>query len=671
MRVSADVRLAIPVLASWIALCVVITIGEQNAEKTTQFAWTCALICAVVALMTLPKLPIVSLGSALAAALQVRLAFLSPTHIDVKPWDEEPVRYEGWLEWINQLRDSLAQSAKDLPGFGGELVPGLAIGETSQVSEVLDQAMKSASLSHLTAVSGANCAIVVGAVMYISGLFGLSLLSRIGLSAGVLVLFVLLVTPQPSVLRATVMAIIVLISSAIGRPGAGVPILASAALVMLLWDPWWSVDYGFILSVCATAGLLILSRPLLNALTRWIPESLAAIISIPVAAQLACQPILILLSPTISTYGVLANILAGFAAPLATVSGLISTVTLPIIPWVGQVFLWVTWLPAQWIATTAQVFSSLPQAQIPWVEGLAGAILAAAISGVIVYIAVSANNKYRRLMGIVLVCVITVTIATGFLKSAIKHASLPRDWVIAVCDVGQGDAIVVRSHDSIALIDTGRFPKSVDKCLETLHVSHINLLVLTHYDMDHIGGIDAIIGKVDIALVGKPENVMDEQSLEDLSASGAKVIRAKSGQQGKLGLATWQVLWPDVKRSDMQVGNAGSITLSVSTAEWSGLFLADLDQEAQRALMNHVSLSSYDVIKVAHHGSSDQEPSLYRKTKPVISLLSVGKNNGYGHPTEKTMSMLSQFSSSIPRTDKQGLILLSPHGDGLSVWTEH
>src|SRR5690606_16186207 len=144
-------------------------------------------------------------------------------------------------------------------------------------------------------------------------------------------------------------------------------------------DPWMARSYGFILSVLATAGLLVLAGPLARLLGRWLPNSLATIIAVPLAAQLACQPVLILLSPTIPVYGVVANILAEPAAPVATVLGLIACLLAPLWPWAAHIVAQIAWLPSSWIAAVSLFFAGLPGASAPWAEGAIGVALAAVL----------------------------------------------------------------------------------------------------------------------------------------------------------------------------------------------------------------------------------------------------------------------------------------------------
>ncbi len=168
----------------------------------------------------------------------------------------------GWLAWGNAVRAGFREIARSLPGDGGALLTGLAIGDDRAVPQPLVDAMRTSSLTHLTAVSGANCAIVVGSIMIGGAFLGIRRRWRIAASLVALVAFVILVTPQPSVVRAAVMAAFALGGLAVARPMRGLPLLAAAVAGILVADPWASREFGFVLSVLATAGLLVLSAPL-------------------------------------------------------------------------------------------------------------------------------------------------------------------------------------------------------------------------------------------------------------------------------------------------------------------------------------------------------------------------------------------------------------------------
>jgi competence protein ComEC len=590
-----------------------------------------------------------------------------------------------FLDWANTLRASFVAAATSLPGDGGALLPGLAIGDTSAVSTTLDTAMKGTSLSHLTAVSGANCAVVVGLIMVAGAALGVPRALRVSAALAVLLGFVVLVTPQPSVLRAAVMAALVLFALARGRPVRGVPVLALAVLILLATDPWLCRSYGFVLSVLATAGLLVLAGPLGRVLARAMPLPVAAMISIPLAAQLACQPVLLMLNPTIPLYGVAANLLAEPAAPLATVLGLIACLLVPLVPAIGQVVIQIAWIPSWWIAAVARFFMGLPGSQLPWAEGAVGVILLTTVTAIALFITLRTGANHRRSRRIAAAALAVILI--GYLGSVVgdrigRELRMPSDWQIAACDVGQGDAVLVRSAGKVALIDTGPNPASLARCLDELGIGRVTLLVLTHYDLDHVGGTAAVLGRVDHALVGPVSDTRDNRLRESLERAGAQVRQVSRGLTGLLGELSWEVLWPptpgsDTRADNLAPGNDSSITIAFGgvacvTGCLSSLFLGDLGERPQDLMMAANRLGHVDVVKVAHHGSADQSEELYQKIRATIGIIGVGASNHYGHPTDRLLGILAEASTATERTDRQGMVLVSPGDNGaLRVWSEH
>ncbi|MBC7724089.1 MAG: ComEC/Rec2 family competence protein [Burkholderiaceae bacterium] len=594
------------------------------------------------------------------------------------------------LDWANELRSGFRRVATSLPGDGGDLLPGLAIGDTSAVSTTLDTSMKSTSLSHLTAVSGANCAVVIGLILLAGGTVGVPRAMRIGAAVAVLVGFVVLVTPEPSVLRAAVMATLTLAALASGRPARGVPVLALAIIALLATDPWLARGYGFVLSVLATAGLLVLAGPLTVRLSRWLPRAIAATVAIPLAAQLACQSVIVLLNPTLPTYGVIANMLAEPAAPVATVLGLIACVVVPVAPQVAGVIAGLAWVPAAWIAAVARFFTGLPGANLPWPGGAPGVAALAVVTVLAVVLVLARSARSRR----VAASALALSVAVGFglwSGHAVRAAATrPADWEFAQCDVGQGDAVVVRSAGRIALIDTGRDEPPVAACLRELGVTRIDLLVLTHYDLDHVGGTPAVVGMVDRALVGPSGGADDDRLDARLRSGGAEVVQASRGLSGRLGDLDWTVLWPPDPLRGVAPGNPASVTLRFDAAPdtgaaLSGIFLGDLGQESQAALLAADRRSAgvgtsgtgkVDVVKVAHHGSADQEPRLYESLEATVGLIGVGADNTYGHPTSSLLGILRSDSTVPERSDLEGLVLLAPDtrpgaaAGGVLVWSE-
>lgn len=572
---------------------------------------------------------------------------------------------QGVFAAASALRHGLLATTAGLPPPAAGLIAGLAVGDTSGVSADLDEAMKTSSLSHLTAVSGANCALVVGIAYAFAALCGARRGVRVAVGLLVLAGFVVLVSPEPSVVRAAVMAAVAMLGLLLGRTGAGVSLLSTAITVILVIDPWQAASLGFALSTAATSALLLGAGPLADGLSRWMPGPFALALSVPLAAQLACGPLLVLIAPQVPMYGVLANLLAAPAAPLGTVLGLLACVTAGI-PFLGPGLAAIAWVPAAWIAGTADVLARAPGATMPWLEGLPGllalALLSAAIGGVLV----SRPGRVRTGSIAVVSVGLGILLAVGPISTVLTRSQVPASWTIAACDVGQGDAVLVRSAGAVALIDTGPDPALLRACLELLGVDRIDLLVLTHFDMDHRGGVDAVIGRVGTVLHGPTANAEDERVLDTLTTGGARREPALLGMQGPLGDAQWRVLWP---RPETRPGNDASVVIDVQGGGVpNSLFLGDLSGGGQQAVSARAVLrEQYAVVKVAHHGSADQDTGIYAETAPAVALISVGENT-YGHPRAETLGLLDAGGARIVRTDQGGTAVLWAEGGALRLW---
>lgn len=587
-----------------------------------------------------------------------------------------------WVAWTAVIRTGFAEAASVTPGDGGALLPGLAIGDETAVSQQLDEAMKASSLSHLTAVSGANCALVIGLVFGLARLAGAGRRMRILAAFTSLLAFVALVGPGASVIRAAAMAVVLLIGLARGRPADGVPALGLAVIALLVNDPWLARDYGFALSVLATAGLLVLAGPLSRVLSRWMPRSLAIALAVPTAAQLACQPVLVLLTPTLPLFGIPANLLAEPAAPVATVLGCLACALLPWAPAVGQFVVWLAWAPSAWIAHVATFASGLPGVALPWAPGAVGVVL----SGVVL-LAVGVLLLARRAprlvsaTAVVALCLGAVVYTGALGGSAVGRAlAIPADWQIAACDVGQGDGVLIRDGDSTAMIDVGRKPEPATACLDRLGIDRLDFLLLTHFDADHVGGVASVAQRADRAIVQRPVRDADERTLAVLESAGVPLEQGHAGLQGRLGALSWRLLWPlggkgretlATSGAAEDTGNAGSLTLEAEGRGVRSIFLGDLGEQAQDALLATRAIRPVDVVKVAHHGSADQSAALYQALGARVGLVSVGAHNGYGHPTRRALELLADSGTAVARTDESGLLLVSPGPSGVQLWSEH
>ena len=575
------------------------------------------------------------------------------------------------------LRAGLRKAAAPLPADARVLLPGLVVGDTSAVPDDLADAFQATDLAHLTAVSGGNLTVLLVLLIGPPGLAARpergGLAARLGLPlrwtalAGVAVTagFVLVCRPDPSVLRAAACGLITLLAVATGRRRSLLPALAGAVLLLVLYQPGLATQAGFMLSVLATGSLLVLAPPWAAALRRrGVPARLAEGLAVAAAAQAACGPLIVLLSARVSLVGVPCNLLAEPAVGPASVLGVGAMLTAPLAPPAAAVLAWGAAGPAWWIAAVARRGAALPGADARWPGGWPGAAL-------LLLVTVAAGCCGRWLLRRPWVC---AGLALVLLLALVRPVPLPRvtaswppgNWRFAMCDVGQGDALALSTGPhSAVVVDTGRYPDLEDRCLRELRVTEVPLLVLTHYDADHVDGLPGAlrgrrVGAVETTLVDEPPYGV-ARVRQDAAAAGVPLRRVVPAAEQRVGPLTWRVLWPPPGGlPEGSESNEASIVMLVQDAGLRLLLTGDADPEAQQEILaRYPALPRVDVLKVAHHGSLYQDPALYARVRPRLALISVGAGNPYGHPAARTVQELRALGATVLRTDEDGPIAVT------------
>ena len=306
-------------------------------------------------------------------------------------------RPSGWAGVVVGLRAGLRTACAPLGDDAGGLLPGLVVGDTSAVPPDLVEAMRATGLTHLTAVSGANVALVVAAATAAAAAAGLMRRARVVVAGAVLLAFAGVAGPDPSVLRAALTGAVGLAGVLSARRGAGLPALGAAGTVLLVADPWLARSFGFALSVLATGGLLVLGRPWAAALARVVPRWLALALAVPLAAQAVCGPVVLLLSDGLPVLAVPANLAVAPVVGPTTIAGLGATLLAPVWPAGALALARAGGIGTWWIATVARTGASLPVATAPWPGGSAGALaLAAATVAGVAAVALLAGGSSPR-----------------------------------------------------------------------------------------------------------------------------------------------------------------------------------------------------------------------------------------------------------------------------------
>jgi competence protein ComEC len=581
-----------------------------------------------------------------------------------------------------ELRAGLRASVDDAPADARGLLPGLVIGDTSRTPEDLTAAMRATGMTHLTAVSGSNVAVVTGLVLGLCVVVGVPRRLRPLLALLALAGFVVLARPEPSVVRAAAMGAIGLIGLSRSRRSAGLPVLGAAVVVVLVLDPWLARSFGFALSSLATLGLLLFTRPWGDAIGARLPtclEPLGPALAIPVAAQVMTAPLVVVLQGSVSVVGVLANLLVAPLVPVATVAGVVAALVSVVWGRGAELVAWVGVVPTTGIAQVARRFAEVPGGTLPWPDGWPGAVLLASLSLVVLFSGRALVAPVARHPAL---SITAVLLAAGSLVPTRTVTWPPTGWRVVVCDVGQGDAVVLRSgpHHAV-LVDAGPDPPLVDRCLSRLGISTLDAVVLTHFHADHVDGLAGAIHRRTVVqlLVGPVrEPVQGAAAVDRLAwAHGIPVSVVHAGDRIAVGDVD-AVVWSPWRRiADGSVPNNASVVLATTTGDVDALLLGDVEREAGHDLLLRIrrepSMASvargFELVKTPHHGSSNLDDELMASVAAPIGVISVGADNDYGHPSPRHLDLLRRNGYAVFRTDQRGDVAVVRRGGEVVVLT--
>lgn len=547
------------------------------------------------------------------------------------------------------MRTALRASITSLAPSTGSLIEGLAIGDESGSPPELTEAMLGSGLSHLTAVSGGNVAIIVIVVLGAAALMRLPMPARIIIALIALAFFVVLVRPQPSVVRASVMGAVVLVGMLTGGKRSGPSVLATAVLLLMLLSPHLAVAWGFSLSVAATTGLILIAPWCRMYLDRWPltrrwPAPIRNGLAITGSAQIATLPLLVAMGGAVGWVALPANLFAMPAVIPVTIFGLLAALTGPWFAELAIVWAWLAAPGAWWIARVAFISSELPGARLPWPGGWLAAIALAPVA--------LAFWCARHRLGLAIIVTVCLMVVWTIAPPERRHWP-PPGWVMVTCDVGQGDAHVLNIGPGTAVvIDVGPDPEAIDRCLLDLGIRTIPAIVLSHFHADHVQGLPgALRGRTVHQVFATPLLEPTEQVdfVRD-ALDGVPLGFVSFGEVRTIGPLTWRALWP---RRIIDAGsrpNNASVVLHALLADRQILFTGDAEPEAQAAFL--ADLPKVDVVKIPHHGSRFQHPALAAQTGAQIALIGVGDGNDYGHPAEQTLAAWQH--ALVGRTDTDG-----------------
>lgn len=596
-----------------------------------------------------------------------------------------------------------------LPPRDAGLMAGLLFGSRTDLPDDIKEAFRASGVFHLLAVSGGNIAMITLPLIILLRRAGLKRRAAALAAIGVVVFFVLLTGAGPSVLRAGLMAVLVLLGEALQREKDAINTLGAAIFLLLIWSPGLLFDIGFQLSAGATLGILLFTRPiqqwLAPRLQRRLGEKaggwLAAGLSVTLAAQCLVEPLSLYHFGATSLIAPVANLLVlAFLEPVVQV-GLGTVLAGLALAWLAWLLGWVLRAGLWLLVLLVKAMAAIPGAYLEVGRlPLTGVILWFAAVALVAFPSLrvalrerlaacwqwwSLNGLTARLGAVAGVAALVITALTWRLALA----DPPDTLTVTFLDVGQGDSILIQAPGGGSmLVDTGvamapdpqRKRQGFDAGAEVVvpylareGIRRLDYLVLTHPDQDHAGGGPAVLQRLSVGKVMySGENPSEKgyvQALEMARQKGIPLRSPVAGEQVDLGGGVLlDVLNPPAQRFEgtRSDDNSNCIVLRLRYRRTAMLLTCDLEAVAEERLVADGIPLRADVLKAAHHGSGHSStPEFLAAVQPRWAIISVGRRNPYGHPHRDTLKRLKNAGAEVFRTDQQGAITVKT--DGLQI----
>lgn len=570
---------------------------------------------------------------------------------------------------MDQIRTAgINYVSKYFPEPTASLAIALLFGDQSYMNSELVTAYQKIGIVHLLAISGLQVTLLTGVLFYIGLRIGMVREKMITMLMVFLPLYAILTGATPSVVRAVMMMFVILISLKWGgRRLNSLDALCYAFLIIVLCSPYLIYDIGFQLSFCACVALL-LSTPYIFTNEAGISQ----LILTSYIAQLATLPIILVHFFEVSLLSIAANLLfVPFFSVFLTPFFFLVFVLHPFLAFIINPLLWATNKLIMIVNDGINMISALPFHMM--ILGKPGKFLLLLLSVSILVIFYKLEKDYfSRLQNSLLIVVPLVVIAV------IQNWS-PYGEVTFI-DVGQGDAILVKLpfNKGTYLIDTGGNPPfsgdtwqqkrtnfEVGKdiivpYLKSKGISTLDKLILTHGDIDHVGGTSAVIEELSITEILLPkvkaQSDIELEIVRKANQKGIPIHYVYEGKQWGDDESLFKVLAPAGSGVELDKNNQ-SIVLYAKIGGLTWLFTGDIEETGEMELAENYSFIDVDVLKVGHHGSkTSSSEELLQQFQPEIAVISVGEGNRYGHPHGSVLTRLASHQMTIYRTDKNGAI---------------
>lgn len=560
------------------------------------------------------------------------------------------------------------------------LAAAISCGWRAGLPESVYRQFQASGLAHVVAVSGAHLTIVAALMASILGVLRVPRPISVAAQIMLLAAYLALTAMPASAIRATLMTVAGMTSWTARRRASSLSALGCCIAVMIALDAQAALSTSFALSVLATLGIVVfggLANSWLKACLGWLPAFVREALALTFASSVLATPFSAALFSQLPLAAPVANIaIAPLFGPVCA-AGIIGAVVCAILPLPG-VIASITCACASLLLKVVQACASIPYASIPIVAPAFVALLAGFVSACVLWLwwpKPDSHSAYRLLSVTGIVCAVVFAL----LKAPIPYGGCE----IVALDVGQGDAILIRSGGHSVLVDTGNQDALLRQALARHHITRLDALIVTHPDDDHMGSLESLDGmvQVDHVLLARDGLACSCASCAKLRQHAETLVgkeRVEGLSQGdkfRLGAFEFTCVWPVAFQDEG--GNGDSLCFTVDAdidgdgnREWRSLLVGDAEHEEVSQMLSAGLIDGVDVYKVGHHGSKnaltqDQAAAL----SPQVSLCSVGARNRYGHPAASTVESLERAGSAVMRTDEHGDVACRFAKDHISVET--
>ncbi|MCR5089962.1 MAG: DNA internalization-related competence protein ComEC/Rec2 [Oscillospiraceae bacterium] len=522
--------------------------------------------------------------------------------------------------------------------------------------------MRGAGFMHIVAVSGMHIAFLVGMMQLLLGARPLS--SIMGLL--LVWFFVFMTGASPSAVRAGTMQTILLFAPIVRRENDGPTTLSAALALILLANPFSCASISLQLSFSAMAGMTLLAEPLTAMLMKAFRQrdnsplrGLTASVGASLAVMACSTPFSVLHFGTLAIFSPLTNLLGLWAVSLCFCGGYLSCLLSFVFPPLGRLLI----IPTEWLAryllTLAAWICRLPHHLIGmrnppmmlWM-GLCYAL------GLFAWR--SRAKAAQRVFLPAFLCLLTLAAALFSAEQRYRNGAA----VITALDVGQGECVCVLSGDSTVMLDCGGIGTAANAgetaaiWLESACRDHIDLLLLSHLHEDHVNGVPMLLELMPVReILLSPDSDTDEGLLRSIMESaerhGTTVTELRQDEIRQEGQLRLRLFAPPEEGTE----NERCIISLVSIGDFDMLYTGDSPKTAENELIENNELPDTELLIVGHHGSrTSSDPSFLESIRPETAIISVGRNNSFGHPTWEVLERLRSCGCRICRTDLQGNI---------------